>query len=127
MPLRIEVDVDDEASEVRIVPNAFAMEWLFKKASGAIEHMVDSLGIGGEEIRKGLTGAASRHSGIRLWITDSDKHMEMVGHQAIGECLTDRLYVPAILLQKYPIVRVRAEKILAVIAAVVDVIRCPDL
>ena len=125
--MRIEVDVDHEASEVRIVLNALAMEWLFKEAAGAIKRVVHGLGICSEQIRKGLAGPASRHSGIRLWITDSDKHMEMIGHQAIGERLTDRLYVPTILLQEYSIVRVRAEKILAVIAAVVDVISCPDL
>jgi hypothetical protein len=125
MVLRIPVDVDDQLAEIGVGRDLDATKRVLKHASCAAVCPVEGLGVGGKEVGESLArvrGVGAQHIGPRV-----DEKVEVVPHQAVGEGVGNRFYVPCIAAKKEVVVALLAKEVLAVCAAVVDVIVCVEL
>ena len=141
--LRVLVNIGDHIPELAFTGNCDASKRMLKQAARTPVGLVDSLGVGVEEMRELLTDAVSPqgfsqpYRNMVGWIArvgnflglpnfllrfGSYRKMEMVPQQAVGERIRDRLDVPSVQVHEVGVIALFDKNILAVDSAIVDVI-----
>lgn len=120
------MDVSHETREVILVADFNPSEVLSKKLARSLVTLVEGSGIRIEVVRERLSDAARAciPGIIRNARRDSDPdhQVEMIAHQAIRQRINARMNVFSIQLEEALVVKLVAEEILAIVAAIVEVV-----
>ena len=123
MAFRILVDVADDMDKVVRILYENAAERRFKQATGAAKNFVDALRVAVEKVGERFAGGVLGRSRVEVCdFLRADEQMKMVAQQAIGVRFSDGRNMMGVFAQEVLIIFVAAKEILAIDAAVINVV-----